>query len=729
MKHIFTWFSLFIFLLVGASTSLASDAEVVVIETNGKSAERVAAELVEKYPEVKPRHYFDVVYNGFSALVPSTLISNIKNENSVSAIFRTNPIKTSIHTNSLPKSHPKLKVNKEVKATGKGVKVGVIDTGIDYSHPDLKANYKGGYDVVDKDRDPMETKGNPKKATIHGTHVAGIIAANGKMKGIAPNASIYAYRALGPGGYGTTDQVIAAIDKAVKDKMDIINLSLGDTMNGPDLPTSKALDKAVKSGIVAVVANGNDGPGIWSVGSPGTSSGAISVGASANAGRAKKLNFAKRWKDISFHTVSGSPEWDFPHSELMTYVGLGKKQDYNKLNVKNRIVLVERGEISFKDKVIYATKAGALGVIIFNNEPGELNASLEMQSKIPVITVQQKDGRKMKEAIQKDGTLACSVIEIEEKEKMAAFSSRGPVIHTIGIKPDVVAPGVSIESTIPGGSYIALQGTSMAAPYVAGVCALIKEVHPDWTPEEIKSALMTSASSLKNEKRELYHTFEQGAGRVNARDATREDTFLTPSSVTFGMATNGRTYKACIVVENRSSNKKRYYFSIPKKERNISWELPLAFTLLGGQKKELEIKMELDDWKEVRELEDGYLYLNEAGKSKVRKIPYIFAMENPKYPIAEGFEVDPVKGGQKMDLRMYLPFGADAVRFSLYDSDSLLYIRDLADERDIKRGLFTKRIPLPDKISSNYYEIVTEVEKDNQKLVLKNTIYLQIQLE
>ena len=113
----------------------------------------------------------------------------------------------------------------------------------------------------------------------------------------------------------------------------------------------------------------------------------------------------------------------------------------------------------------------------------------------------------------------------------------------------------------------------------------------------------------------------------------------------------------------------------------------------------------------------------------MRKIPYIFAMENPKYPIAEGFEVDPVKGGQKMDLRMYLPFGADAVRFSLYDSDSLLYIRDLADERDIKRGLFTKRIPLPDKISSNYYEIVTEVEKDNQKLVLKNTIYLQIQLE
>ncbi|MEH7374226.1 S8 family serine peptidase, partial [Neobacillus drentensis] len=98
---------------------------------------------------------------------------------------------------------------KNERLTGKGVTVGVIDTGVDYTHPDLKRNYAGGRDLVDNDRDPMETLALGK-ATIHGTHVAGIIAANGKIKGVAPEAKIVAYRALGPGGGGTTEQVLAA---------------------------------------------------------------------------------------------------------------------------------------------------------------------------------------------------------------------------------------------------------------------------------------------------------------------------------------------------------------------------------------------------------------------------------------------------------------------------------------------------------------------------------------
>jgi len=96
-------------------------------------------------------------------------------------------------------------------------------------------------------------------ATLHGTHVAGIIAANGRMQGVAPEADIYAYRALGPGGQGTTEQVIEAIERAVEDGVDIINLSLGNSVNGPDWPTSEALDKAVELGVVAVTSNGNSG--------------------------------------------------------------------------------------------------------------------------------------------------------------------------------------------------------------------------------------------------------------------------------------------------------------------------------------------------------------------------------------------------------------------------------------------------------------------------------------
>ena len=98
------------------------------------------------------------------------------------------------------------------RLTGKGVTVGVIDTGVDYTHPDLRRNFAGGHDLVDNDRDPMETK-TLGKATVHGTHVAGIIAANGKLMGVAPDAKILAYRALGPGGGGTTENVLARLSR------------------------------------------------------------------------------------------------------------------------------------------------------------------------------------------------------------------------------------------------------------------------------------------------------------------------------------------------------------------------------------------------------------------------------------------------------------------------------------------------------------------------------------
>src|SRR5690606_21862642 len=113
--------------------------------------------------------------------------------------------------------------------TGKGITVGVVDTGIDHTHPDLKENYEGGYDLVDLDADPMETLETEGMPTNHGSHVAGIIAADGNLKGVAPDAKIRAYRALGPGGSGTSVQVIAAMEQAVEDGVDIINLSLGNS--------------------------------------------------------------------------------------------------------------------------------------------------------------------------------------------------------------------------------------------------------------------------------------------------------------------------------------------------------------------------------------------------------------------------------------------------------------------------------------------------------------------
>lgn len=182
--------------------------------------------------------------------------------------------------------------------TGKGIKVGVIDTGIDYAHPVLKDAYKGGYDFVDNDNDPYETTpidwendpSNPPQVddrgstywTDHGTHVAGTIGARDAgeygVVGIAPEADIYAYRVLGPYGSGYSSWVLGGIDRSVQDGMDIINLSLGNSRNDPDYVTSVALNNAALAGVTPVVASGNTGPNRWTVGSPGAAAFPITVG-------------------------------------------------------------------------------------------------------------------------------------------------------------------------------------------------------------------------------------------------------------------------------------------------------------------------------------------------------------------------------------------------------------------------------------------------------------------
>ena len=179
--------------------------------------------------------------------------------------------------------------------TGKGIKIAIIDTGVDYTHPDLGGclgqNCKviGGYDIVNHDTDPMDDYG-------HGTHVAAIAAGNGilssvpppvkmktipvvrAIKGVAPDAQILAYKVLDSGGSGSWSSVIEGIERAVLDDADIISMSLGGGGN-PDDPVSQATNNAVEAGIVAVVAAGNSGPSENSIGSPGTARKAITVGA------------------------------------------------------------------------------------------------------------------------------------------------------------------------------------------------------------------------------------------------------------------------------------------------------------------------------------------------------------------------------------------------------------------------------------------------------------------
>ncbi|KAI7261576.1 hypothetical protein KC345_g9711 [Hortaea werneckii] len=408
--------------------------------------------------------------------------------------------------------------------TGKGVKVGVIDTGVDYKHPDLKNAYKGGYDSIYKDNDPYEEP--PAifgyEGTSHGTHVAGTIVGRGEnsssevvQKGIAYEADLYAYKVLGAtmkedGTYqtsGTSAQVIDGIEHAVKDGMDVINLSLGsDLEKGPDSPDSIAVNNAVLSGVVAVVANGNagsDGKYYYSMGSPASSQLAISVAAATSTSTHYRANFSAQltdtvteevytvtdtvYTDVMGWSYNGANFGELLGTEPMeaVYAGLGDYYDYDDAgDVTGKIVVVSRGNLTFVDKVAIAKEKGAKALIIFNgnsldgSEEADLSVSIpgrdgpvgdiaflgDDYAHIPTFDMPGMEGRALARAILDNPDKPLHItfgkdypVTVNAGDNIADFSSRGPnADDNYGIKPDISAPGVNILSTLP--EYAALYG-------------------------------------------------------------------------------------------------------------------------------------------------------------------------------------------------------------------------------------------------------------------------------
>ncbi len=583
--------------------------------------------------------------------------------------------------------------------TGKGVKIGIIDTGIDYRHPDLKENYRGGYDTIDSDDDPMETQKGQGTPTVHGTHVAGIIAANGKLKGIAPEASIYAYRALGPGGVGTTESVVMAIEKAVKDKVDIINLSLGNDVNGPDWPTSIALNKVVEKGIVAVTASGNAGPKKWTVGAPGTATRAISVGASTPPLSIPYIQTGRKKQELCIEPMKDSIPWEkisgkIVDGELGTNLGIRK--------LKDKIVLLERGRITFTEKVENAQKAGAKAVIIYNNVPGDFTGKLEKKLAIPVVSLSMKDGKWLQKQI-KRGNKHITTTYHQQVDTMAPFSSRGPVTTSWEIKPDVVAPGVAIYSTVPDG-YMSFQGTSMASPHVAGAIALLKQKHPSWKPHQLKAALMNTAKQLTKNK-QPYHVYEQGSGRIQVDKALATETLVYPSALSLGIMssrTHSERKEVSIFIENVSNEKKKYTINPQPKNKEIQWEFPKAVYVKAHERKKVKLYVSTNNLPD-KGTYDGFLEIQE-GERNIH-VPYLLFGKKPTFPGIMGFQIIKKKD-QIWEYEVYLPEAVDEFGIALYDPVTYAFHSYLDLQKNVPQGAIKKKVSVNKELTGVYRAII-----------------------
>lgn len=604
----------------------------------------------------KIEHTYKHALNGVAIKLPANEIEKLLDSEVVKAIY--SELEVRVSPPKSPKSEkeegsttkvdsiPFLNIDKLHKEgfTGEGVKVGVIDTGIDYNHPDLKDAYKGGYDFVDNDDDPMETTYEDWKKsrypeinagstyyTEHGTHVSGTIvgqAANDsdyKVTGVAPDAELNVYRVLGPYGSGSNSAVIAGVDRAVADGMDVINLSLGASTNNPLDASSLAVDNAVLGGITAVVAAGNTGEyGNSTLGSPGAAAFALTVGASSASSYVTtyKSLISVNGQEINGNLQLMTQKWtdDFSNLKGQTFemvdVGEGGPADYKGKNVNGKIAFVARGTYALLDKMKYAKQNGAAGVIIYNNiaEEGHIPHYLgESNDNIPTFSLSNKDGLAFKDLF-KTGTPTITLGEVGKAEisgdELAYFSSKGPSGTLYDIKPEVTAPGVSILSTVPSyiqnkenqsdysNAYQRLSGTSMASPQVAGIAALLLQSNPDYTPSEIKSVLMNTSDPLKNQ----YSVYEVGAGRVDPMQAIHSDTVISVLDETPFIEDGEET----IIPEQTGGLS---YGFIPMDNENIIKTTKLSITNTSKENKKYNVSVEYN----VGAQASGSLDANENG--------------------------------------------------------------------------------------------------------------------
>lgn len=696
-------------------SSYENEQEIAIVETAPERMEKVQQMIRREYPNIRVRCVYQTALSGLSVQGSRKELRNLAK---IPGIARVTPV--AVYKADITESVPFIggaKVRGYFDASGRrlsgaGVRVGVIDTGLDYRHPDLRRSYAGGYDTVDNDSDPMESK--TKEPTQHGSHVAGIIAANGKLRGIAPDAKILAYRALGPGGVGSTETVLNAIERAIKDRVDVLNLSLGNDVNGPDWPTSIALNYAARAGIIAVTASGNSGPSIWTIGSPGTATQAITVGASTPRLRIPYLHVAGR--EFRLAQLGGAKEWNLERTYEWVDAGLGKTADMK--NARNKIVLVKRGELSFAEKVQNAQRAGAKAIIIYNNMPGSF-AGMAEGAAIPAAAMSGRDGAWLRK--QRD-SLAGTVFHTEQ-DRLAGFSSRGPVTVTWGIKPDVVAPGVGITSTVPKG-YMSLQGTSMAAPHVAGAAALLKQAHPNWTPEQVKAALMNTAKLLYKGK-QPYHVYEQGAGRIQLEQALHPPFLIYPSSLSFGLirSSQGHTIrKVAVTLDNQTEKVQKYVFEMPQARPGIQWRLPHTVYVKPHEKQRVVIGTELSAFNLREGVHEGYLRVRSG--STAAELPYLFFVEEPDYPRIMGFRFVKGDAPELYRYEMYLPGGADELGIVLYDPATFRYVDYIMYRQNVTSGRVREVISVKQSIKGTYKALIF-AKKGKKEDTIEKTLQFQ----
>lgn len=563
-----------------------SEEEANKIATKAQE-EAIAAIRYIKDVEIRERYVYAA--NGFSIKCDPIIAKKISYLSQVKNISEANIYEK--HVKNVRDTYEIARIAERYNLKGEGMVVAVLDSGVDHTHKDMnvdkdhiKLNEEKVKEIKNKEQITYGTYFNEKvpfaynyadqnlsvrdKLTeradfSHGTHVAGIIGANAKddkgVTGIAPNAQIlnmkiFSNNPKNPGA--DEEKIVKAIEDSVKLGADVINMSFGITagLQDPSDLQQQAIKAATDMGAIVVAAAGNDAYSTFpnrdkksiddgTLSAPGIAEEAIQVGSFENSKLVVNSFIAKlsqNEKRIGYYTSDHDPEALKADYDLVD-CGLGSKEDVANLNLDGKIALVKRGDIEFKDKKLNVQAKGAIGAIIYNEDGhNELLPYISTDEKvlIPTLFISNEDGKFLLDNIKNikvNFTNERIVIDSVNGETASEFSSWGPTPN-LGLKPDLIAVGGNVYSTMENNSYGNMSGTSMAAPMISGISALLREkfinsgINKD-LPNYVKTALMNTAEPKIKDDGKPYSVRLQGAGMVNLEAAVESKVFAKSDGV------------------------------------------------------------------------------------------------------------------------------------------------------------------------------------------------------
>ena len=526
---------------------------------------------------------------------------------------------------------------------GAGVKVAVVDSGIDATHPCFSdAGYTPQQQLGNKKytnnkviaakvfNNKLNQNGFDAAAVQeHGTHVAGTVACNHltparvngvdipyAISGVAPRALLGNYNVF-PGDVESarSEDILNALEAAYADGFDIANMSLGGGSHGIQDLLTVAVDNLDQAGMVVAVSAGNEGPGYRTVGSPGMAARALTAGASSVP------HFVGAPVSAAGGTYgAASGEFAVVAANLTAPLGIvagtinGLSNACAPLaagSLTGKIALLSRGACDFSVKIGNAQAAGAVAALVQNNVAGDPTAMASNgapnQPTIPAYMLAIGDGQSLQTAGNGAATTISATLSYfltTNANIMAGFSSQGPTDVEWRVKPDVVAPGVNVLSSIPATLCAAppcfafLSGTSMAAPHLAGSAAVVRGQKPQWSAAEVRSAIVNTAQQGVLKGFAAAEPVDDGnvigTGLENLLAAVNATVALDPVSISFGgvPSGSGQTRAQTLTLSNLSGSAKSFSLAVGSQPAGVSYSVsPSTVTLAAGESKSVRVTM------------------------------------------------------------------------------------------------------------------------------------------